>query len=218
MRKKQKGAERRRGLAIVGVCVLVAVLIVGAAAFQPIKDWWDLRQYNGIDLADDRRPGLGLPEGHDQDGDGNQEHVPTGHPVDYDDAPPAFGQHWNERASPDPMARKFYTAEDRPELGTLVHNLEHGYTILWYDETVADDSDAMNADARRSPTSSPAPPTCATSSRPCRGPRGRGRQDVPRRASTSRSRTGRPAAPASTDADEAGRRLAVLLRRLAARR
>ena len=30
------------------------------------------------------------------------------------------------------------------ELGILVHNLEHGYTILWYDETVADDSDQMN--------------------------------------------------------------------------
>ena len=25
-----------------------------------------------------------------------------------------------------------------------MHNLEHGYTILWYDETVADDSDQMN--------------------------------------------------------------------------
>jgi hypothetical protein len=24
-----------------------------------------------------------------------------------------------------------------------VHNLEHGYTILWYDETVADDPDKM---------------------------------------------------------------------------
>ncbi len=25
-----------------------------------------------------------------------------------------------------------------------MHNLEHGYTILWYDETVADDDDTMN--------------------------------------------------------------------------
>ena len=42
------------------------------------------------------------------------------------------------------MARKFYTAQDRPALGTLVHNLEHGYTILWYDDTVAKDSDQMD--------------------------------------------------------------------------
>jgi len=25
-----------------------------------------------------------------------------------------------------------------------VHNLEHGYTILWYDETIADDDDQLN--------------------------------------------------------------------------
>ena len=43
------------------------------------------------------------------------------------------------------MERKLYTADDRPELETLVHNLEHGYTILWYDETVAADDDAMTS-------------------------------------------------------------------------
>jgi hypothetical protein len=41
------------------------------------------------------------------------------------------------------MERKLYSEGDRPELGALVHNLEHGYTILWYDETVADDADQM---------------------------------------------------------------------------
>ena len=41
------------------------------------------------------------------------------------------------------MERKLYTEGDRPDLGILVHNLEHGYTILWYDETVADDSEQM---------------------------------------------------------------------------
>jgi hypothetical protein len=44
---------------------------------------------------------------------------------------------------PDPMARKMYTAGDRPALGTLVHNLEHGYTVLWYDETAAKDPAQM---------------------------------------------------------------------------
>ena len=42
------------------------------------------------------------------------------------------------------MERKLYTADDRPELESLVHNLEHGYTILWYDETIADDDEAMD--------------------------------------------------------------------------
>ena len=51
MRAEQRGAERRRGFAIVGVCVAVAVLIIGAAAYQPVKDWWDLRQFKSIDLG-----------------------------------------------------------------------------------------------------------------------------------------------------------------------
>ena len=41
------------------------------------------------------------------------------------------------------MERKLYTKSDRPRLEMLVHKMEHGYTILWYDETVADDSDQM---------------------------------------------------------------------------
>jgi len=42
------------------------------------------------------------------------------------------------------MERKLYTTSDRPELGELVHNLEHGFTILWYDETIADSEAKMD--------------------------------------------------------------------------
>ena len=144
IRKKQKGSERNRGLAIVGVCALIAVLIVGAAAFKPIKDWWDARQYNGKDLASIGAPASVCGKVTTQPATGNQQHVPTGTPVDYSTAPPAFGKHWNEAGvAPAPMSRKFYAPEDRPPLEALVHNLEHGYTILWYDSTIADDSGAV---------------------------------------------------------------------------
>ena len=33
--------------------------------------------------------------------------------------------------------------DDRPDVGELVHNLEHGYTLMWYDDTIADDDNAM---------------------------------------------------------------------------
>ena len=36
------------------------------------------------------------------------------------------------------------SVSDRPELESLIHNLEHGYTILWYDETVAEDESVLN--------------------------------------------------------------------------
>jgi len=148
IRKKQKGAEKRRGYAIVGVCSLVALLIVAAAAYRPVKNWWDLRKFNGIDLASIGAPASVCDKVTTKKADGNQQHVPTGSQVTYSTAPPAFGSHWNEgqgvNQAPAPFNRKYYTAEDRPELESLVHNLEHGYTILWYDDSVADDADELN--------------------------------------------------------------------------
>jgi hypothetical protein len=77
--------------------------------------------------------------------DGNQQHVPTGTQVKYSTAPPAFGSHWNEQnVAPAPFNVKYYTEKTRPELEALVHNLEHGYTILWYDDSIGDDADKLN--------------------------------------------------------------------------
>lgn len=145
IRKKQKGSERRRGLAIVGVCATIAVLIVAAAAYSPVKNWWDLRKYRDLDLAAIGAPATACQEVEEKKADGNQQHEATGTQITYTTAPPAFGAHWNEaNVAPAPFNRKFYTEKDRPELEALVHNLEHGYTILWYDETAADDSGTMS--------------------------------------------------------------------------
>jgi hypothetical protein len=145
IRKKQKGAERRRGFAIVGVCATVAVLIVVAAAYRPVMNWWDLRKFKDLDLASIGAPASSCSKVEEKKADGNQQHEPTGTPIKYTTAPPAFGPHWNEAGvAPAPFNRKFYTAEDRPELESLVHNLEHGYTILWYDQSIADDSEQLN--------------------------------------------------------------------------
>jgi hypothetical protein len=140
LRSQQKSAERRRGMAIVGVCVVVAVLIIGLAAFRPVKNWWDLRQFRGLDVDKIGAPASVCGKETTKKATGNQQHVPDGQPIAYPDSPPAFGEHYG---TPDPMTRKLYTEGDRPELGTLVHNLEHGYTILWYDQTVADDNEQM---------------------------------------------------------------------------
>src|SRR5688500_15951979 len=61
--------------------------------------------------------------GHDEDGTVEK----------YETVPPSYGPHWGTPVFP---ARTFYTARDRPEMEQLVHNLEHGYTILWYDDTI----------------------------------------------------------------------------------
>jgi len=144
MRKKQKSAERRRGTVIVVTCVVVALVIIGIAAVPIIMDKLDERELENTSLADLGSAASACEKVTTKKAEGNQEHVPVGTEVDYADSPPAFGKHWNESGvAPAPFARKFYTTEDRPEVESLVHNLEHGYTILWYDETIADDGDAL---------------------------------------------------------------------------
>jgi len=145
IKKKQKGAEKRRGMMIVGVCVVIALLIVGAAAYRPVKDWWELRQFNDVDLASIGAPASVCGDIEKKNAEGESDHRTTGEQITYDDAPPAFGPHWNEGGvAPAPIDKRFYSVDDRPELEALVHNLEHGYTILWYDETIADDAEAMD--------------------------------------------------------------------------
>jgi hypothetical protein len=144
IRKKQKGADRRRGFAIVGVCALIAVIILGLAIYPIIKRNRDLAEFNGLALGEIGAPASACGEITTEPANGSADHVPYPQEVVYDKAPPAFGSHWNEAGvAPATFERKFYTG-DRPELESLVHNLEHGYTILWYDETIADDSELLN--------------------------------------------------------------------------
>ncbi len=69
---------------------------------------------------------------------GNGNHVnPSKTPrVKYSTVPPSNGPHFDQPAVA--KDRMFYTAADRPAMEVLVHNLEHGYTVLWYDESAGE--------------------------------------------------------------------------------
>jgi hypothetical protein len=140
LRAEQKRAERRRGMTVVVVCSVVALLIVGAAAYQPIHDALQKSKYDSTSLAQIGAAASVCGDVTTKKATGNQQHLADGATVAYPESPPAFGPHYID---PDTMTRKFYTAADRPALGTLVHNEEHGYTILWYDDTVAKDDAQM---------------------------------------------------------------------------
>ncbi|HCB05164.1 MAG TPA: DUF3105 domain-containing protein [Nocardioides sp.] len=143
-RRAHKGSERRRKLIIVVACALVAAGLVSAAAYGPVKDYWDSRSSPDVALADIGTPASSCRTDETTTADVSVDHVPDGQQVIYSSAPPTFGQHWSAVGlAPAPFARKFYGPADRPELEALVHNLEHGYTILWYDETVASDPDQL---------------------------------------------------------------------------
>lgn len=126
---------------IVGACGVVALLIIGAAAYGPIKSRFDLARYNDTKLADIGAAADVCQDVTTKPATGNQDHVQEPAPVIYADAPPAFGQHYDVWEG---LERKLYTADDRPPVARLVHNLEHGFTILWYDETIADDEEQMD--------------------------------------------------------------------------
>lgn len=143
IRGQQKSEERRRGFMIVGVCAVIALLIVGAAAYGPVKSWWESREFADLELTAIGEPASSCQEVVTEPAEGNADHKPTGEQITYDQAPVAYGPHWNEfGVAPAPFERKFYS-DDRPELEALVHNLEHGYTILWYDDTIAGDEEAI---------------------------------------------------------------------------
>ena len=219
MRKKQKGADRRRGTVIVTVCVARR-----ASASSPPPSCRSCSTSGSDSQARqrrarrDRRPGVGLPGDHHQDG--RRQPGPrarsTRRSTTRTRRRRSARTGTRPASRPASFARKFYTADDRPALEALVHNLEHGYTILWYDETIAKDADRARRRSRRSPASSAAhdfrdkfiaAPWTSSDEDGATFPDG---QHV---AFTHWSAGG----DGETDTDQAGRRLPVLLRASAAR-
>ena len=145
IRRQQKRSANRQGTLIVTVCVIIAVGIIGAAAYKPIKDWANNQKYKGKSLSEIGAPASVCQPVVTRTASAAQQHVPEGTTVTYDYAPPAYGKHWNVAGvAPVPMDQRFYSTSDRPHLEQLVHNLEHGFTILWYDATAAKDSTTMD--------------------------------------------------------------------------
>lgn len=68
------------------------------------------------------------------------DHVEVGTAMDYEGVPPVSGTHWSRWPN---ITKVLYDADDRPELGELVHSQEHGWTFVWYDEAIAGDEQEM---------------------------------------------------------------------------
>ena len=129
MRAEQAAKERRRTLLVAAAAAVVVLVLVGLVVVV-VRDY---RANNPDELAL-----IGVPRGDadcddvstdDGGGDDVANHVEG--TVEYETVPPSFGPHF---ASPVYPAAPFYAAEDRPPMEQLVHNLEHGYTVVWYAE------------------------------------------------------------------------------------
>ncbi|MBA3309709.1 MAG: DUF3105 domain-containing protein [Nocardioidaceae bacterium] len=140
MRKQAKAAERRRTLTVIAACVVVALIIVGAAVWQIVRE-----QQQKEELANEKLTDIGTAAEQagcapveEQRATGSGEHVTT--PVDYDIVPPSSGPHNPTTVE---SGTHFFGPGERPDVGLLVHNLEHGWSVVWYDETVADDDEQL---------------------------------------------------------------------------
>ncbi len=141
MRREQQSKERRKTLLMIGAAVLVGAIIIGTAVWQLLRE----QAADGRDLAVIGVPAAeaGCQDVETREAAGTSDHRQTGERILYEDTPPAFGPHWGNYLQPTEV-RKFYTADDRPNVEQLVHSLEHGWTILWYDETIGDDDTAVD--------------------------------------------------------------------------
>lgn len=125
--QSRKSEQRRRTIGLLVICAVLAGALLAYPLYLFVQD---SRARNaplasiGVPLAQ-----AGCAPANEQAATGNQDHVPAGTKVDYAEKPPSFGQHYD---TPAPFTKRFYTVEDRPAVETLVHNLEHGYTVAWY--------------------------------------------------------------------------------------
>lgn len=130
MQAKEKARENRVRLRIIagGAAVL---LVLGAAITYAVIN-------AGSTAPDQVIKAIGVPAAAAKCDPVTSDKATTAHVspatdpvVKYATVPPSTGSHYDEPAVD---ARKFYTAQDRPKMEVLVHNLEHGYSVLWYDE------------------------------------------------------------------------------------
>lgn len=129
-RQKAKKSQAKNNLTV-GALLLVGILIVGGLVWNSIGS---------------------PPIGEEVIAGGEGDHIPEGSPLpQYSTNPPSSGTHY-----PDWFSEGFYD-ENSPEAvnnafpeGYIVHNLEHGYVVFWYNCAVLAeaDCDTLKAEIR----------------------------------------------------------------------
>jgi hypothetical protein len=116
-RRQKKSKLDKAGLVAIGVVVGIIGII-------------------GLMVWEEFRPGLGteIPMVR-------ADHVPDGDPVESPSDPPTSGSHYGS-----PMPAGFYTTESPEYLsgdhdGYLIHSLEHGYIVFWYNCDLLSDTE-----------------------------------------------------------------------------
>ena len=152
MRRDQKSRERRKTFLVVGVAGALGLGLIAAATVPADQNSRNDPKNKAIASFGVPAAEAGCDPATTDKTSGSNVHVEAGTKIHYGQVPPSSGKHYGE---PAPFARKFYTVQDRPPIEQLVHNLEHGYTVLWYASDASDaERQALEGLAERVPEES----------------------------------------------------------------
>jgi hypothetical protein len=121
-RDQQRKAARRSNLITVGIAVVIIAAVTFFIINERESDSETTAAPEGVALAD-----AGCDPVEETEEAGN-EHVDGGTDVQYETSPPTSGDHWPPELVSDPG----FFPDEVPE-ESLVHNLEHGQIVIWYD-------------------------------------------------------------------------------------
>ena len=138
MQREQARADKRRTALIVTVALVVGLGIIAFPAVKLIQQSIEKNRAVadiGVSAAEASCSAVS-----DSPASGTQDHVQEGTKIDYATSPPSSGKHYPVWAE---FGKTFYDKSDRPAVGNLVHNLEHGYTLMWYNDAAAADKNEL---------------------------------------------------------------------------
>jgi len=142
VQREQKAAQRKRNVTTAVVGVAAGALIIGGTLFaisnqQKNKPENRSASRYGVSASAAACDGvLESPSSSSGNHVGPGTNTPKETHVNYSTIPPTGGPHfpvWLESSI------NFYSVADKPKVENLVHNLEHGYTVVWYLPTLPAD-------------------------------------------------------------------------------
>lgn len=151
--------ERRRGLLLGGLAVVVVALVGAFLFFGSTQKAYACTQLSDPAPAATAAPDSSTaPLGQGQD-DMGRRHLESGASARFTYCPPASGPHYN---APDgPIPARYYGKDDAALPQGWIHNLEHGGLAVLYSCTVGTCDKATEETLRQLVTTFPPSPVCA---------------------------------------------------------
>ena len=138
IRKQHERAERRGTIIAIALATLLGAGLIGGAVFATRdKRGEPLERLSKIGIAESEAS-CGELKKDDEKASGANDHRATGETITYPSPPPASGPHWDPSQLV-PRSARFAARDTNYQPEQYVHNLEHGYVVVWYDADLPDD-------------------------------------------------------------------------------